>query len=152
MPGFFPICKGREESLGFYKPVVIKARAIQGDKNENKTAYTSTFKVWEGLRAPCTIVKYLQSLECRSTTWTHGCVTASGFESLFQCKQSKAGQKISGSASNREQVDRTQQAVQDNVLLSLDRSDRTGDPHVNDSSKKHFRVLPGDMVWKELPT
>lgn len=44
---------------------------------------------------------------------------------------------------------RTQQAVEDNMFLSQDRSDRTGDPHMKDGSKKHFRELPGDMVWEE---
>lgn len=53
----------RGESLGSLKPVVIKARAIRGDKKENKTADIS---IWEGLRALCTKVKCLPSLECRS--------------------------------------------------------------------------------------
>ncbi|KAJ7399913.1 hypothetical protein BTVI_110005 [Pitangus sulphuratus] len=44
------------------------------------------------------------------------------------------------------------QAVQDNVFLSPDRNDWNRDPHMEDSSKQHFRVLPGDVVWKELTT
>lgn len=152
LPWFFPIYKWRGESLGFLKPVVIKARAIQGGKNENKTADTSIYKVWEGLGALCTIVKCLPGLEWRSTTWSHGYMTAFGSESFFQCEQSQVERKISGSASTREQAGRIQQAVQDNVFLNLDRSDRTGDPHVKYSSKKHFRAWSGGQVWKELTT
>lgn len=84
--------------------------------------------------------------------WTHGYMTAFGSESLFQCEQSQVERKISGSASTRERVGRTQQATEDNVFLSQDRSDRTGDPHMKDGSKRLFRVLPGAMEWKELTT